>query len=304
LIIAIFPASARGGSAPRRSASHGRHRRRADLEQSRPRPSGFSPGGEFGVSPERYGSSAAEYQVGAVSVIAPSHGGGNMTTMTIPPHTSKDFDAELAALAARLVAMGARAEHQTVLAMRAVTERDDHLADEVITGDAAINQDEKEIDEQALQLMGRRQPVAGDLRFVTMCLKAVTDLERIGDLAVNSAQRARELNRLLVPPQHLDLERRAALLARVLRAALASLVNKDADAAERVIQETVELERGQANVLAELLAHVATDPAAITWVLPLTSVCRYLDRMGDHVRSLAGEVIYMVRAEHMRHPAV
>lgn len=86
--------------------------------------------------------------------------------------------------------------------------------------------------------------------------------------------------------------------------ALASLMNKDADAAERVIQETVELDRGHANVLAELLAHVATDRAAITWLLPLTSVCRYLDRIGDHIRSLAGEVIYVVRAEHVRHPAV
>ncbi len=227
-----------------------------------------------------------------------------MAAMTIPPHTSKDFDAELVALAERLVAMGARAEHQTLQAMRAVTERDDHLAEEVIAGDAAINRDEKDIDEQALQLMARRQPLAGDLRFVTACLKAVTDLERIGDLAVNSANRARELNRLPAPPQHLDLERRAAVLARVLRAALASLVNKDAGAAERIIQETIEIDRDQANVLAELLAHVATDRAAITWVLPLSSVCRYLDRISDHVRSLAEEVIYMVRGEHVRHPAV
>jgi phosphate transport system protein len=224
-----------------------------------------------------------------------------MTAMTISPHTSKDFEEELSALAERLVAMGARAEHQTVEAIRALIERDDHLAEEVIAGDAAINQDENEIDEQALQLLARRQPVAGDLRFVTMCLKAVTDLERIGDLAANSAQRARELNRLPVPTQHVDLERRVAAIARVLRAALASLANRDAEAAERVIRETVELDGDQANALAELLAHVATDPASITWVMPLSSVCRYLDRIGDHIKSLAGEVIYMVRAEHVRH---
>jgi phosphate transport system protein len=224
-----------------------------------------------------------------------------MAAMIAPPHTNKDFDEELTALADRLVAMGARAEHQMVQAIRALIERDDHLAEEVIAGDAAINQDENEIDEQALQLLARRQPVAGDLRFVTMCLKAVTDLERIGDLAANTAQRARELNRLPVPPQHVDLERRVVAVARVLRAALASLANRDAEDAERVIRETLELDRDQANALAELLAHVATDPATIAWVMPLSSVCRYLLRIGDHIKSLAGEVIYMVRAEHVRH---
>jgi len=222
--------------------------------------------------------------------------------MTTPLHTSKQFEDELAALADRLVAMGTRAENQIRRAMRALTERDDRLADEVVAGDAAINQDEKEIDEQALQLLARHQPVAGDLRFVTMCLKAVTDLERIGDLAVNCAQRARELNRLPPPPRHFDLERHAIAVTEVLRAALAGLVRRDAGAAERVITETAVLDRGHANVLAELLAHIATDPATITWVMPLTSVCRYLDRITDHVRSLAGELVYAVRAEHIRHP--
>jgi phosphate transport system protein len=224
-----------------------------------------------------------------------------MAAMIISPHTRKDFDEELAALTERLIAMGARAEHQIVRSVRALIERDDHLAEDVIAGDSAINQDEKEIDEQALQLLARHQPVASDLRFVTMCLKAVTDLERIGDLAANSAQRARELNRLPAPPQHIDLERRAAAIARVLRAVLASLATRDNEAAERVIQETVELDRDLGNALAELLAHVATDPGTITWVMPLSSVCRYLGRIGDHIKSLAGEVIYMVRAEHVRH---
>jgi phosphate transport system protein len=221
--------------------------------------------------------------------------------MGLAPHTSKIFDEDLAVLAQRLVAMGEAAERQIVGAIRALIERDDHLAQLVISGDAAINQDENDIDEHALQILARRQPVAGDLRFVTMCLKVVTDLERIGDLAANCAARARELNHLPAPPQHLDLERHAAAIARALRAALVSLANRDAEAAERVIRETGELDRDQANALAELLAHVATDPATITWVMPLSSVCRYLGRIGDHIKSLAGEVIYMVRAEHVRH---
>jgi phosphate transport system protein len=221
--------------------------------------------------------------------------------VTAVPHTNQEFERELQALGEHLVAMGERAEHQVLRATRAVIDRDDAVADEVIAGDAAINADENEIDAEALQLLTRRQPVAGDLRFVAMCLKAVIDIERIGDLAVNTARRAHELNRIQVPAWHFDLEAFATSVTRELRAVLASLRAKDAVGAEQVLRGTSQIERVYARLLAGLLAYVATDPATITWVLPLTSVCRYLGRIGDHVRNLAGEVIYMVRAEHVRY---
>lgn len=221
--------------------------------------------------------------------------------MTTAPHTSKDFEQQLQGLGERLVAMGTRAENQIALAIRAVVDRDDQVAGEVIAGDAAINQDENEIDTEALQVLALRQPVASDLRFITMCLKVVTDLERIGDLAVNIAQRARELNRVAMPTSHFDVAPLAASVTRALRMALASLVKKDADGAEQVARADAQIDRAHANLLAELLAHIATDPATITWVLPLTSVCRYLERIGDHVKSLSEEIIYMVRGEHVRH---
>jgi phosphate transport system protein len=219
--------------------------------------------------------------------------------VTAIPHTSQEFERELHALGEHLVTMGERAEHQVVRAMRAVIDRDDAVADEVIAGDAAINTDENEIDAEALQLLARHQPLAGDLRFIAMCLKAVIDIERIGDLAVNTARRAHELNRIGGPAWHLDLESLATSVTQALRAVLASLRGKDVEAAVQVQRETSQVERVYARLLAELLAYVATDPATITWVLPLTSVCRYLGRIGDHVRNLAGEVIYMVRAEHV-----
>jgi phosphate transport system protein len=223
--------------------------------------------------------------------------------MITVPHTSTDFEQQLQDLGARLVTMGMRAEKQIALAIGAVVDRDDQRASEVIAGDAAINQDENEIDAEALQVLALRQPVATDLRFITMCLKVVTDLERIGDLAVNIAQRARELNRVPMPTSHLDLAALAASVIRALHMALASLVAKDADGAEQIARADVQIDRAHANLLAELLAHIATDPATITWVLPLTSVCRYLERIGDHVKSLAEEIIYMVRGEHVRHRA-
>lgn len=197
--------------------------------------------------------------------------------------------------------MGVHAEQQLARAMRAVIDRNDAIADEVITRDATINADETEIDAEALQLIARYQPVAADLRFIAMCLKAVIDIERIGDLAVDTARRAHELNRIGVPAPHFDLESIATRVTRALHAVLACIRDKDAEGAEQVLRESLQIEQVCAQKLAELLAYIATDPATITWVLPLTSVCRDLGRIGDYVRNLAGRVIYMVRAEHVRY---
>ena len=217
-------------------------------------------------------------------------------------HTSKDFEQELRTLRERLATMGARAEEQIALAMKALADRDDELARHVIKSDHAIDRDENDIDELALQILATRQPVASDLRFITMSLKFVIDVERIGDLATGIAKRALELNRL--PP--LDSKRRSRRGSRRSRRRTCTRrstrsSSKDADAATAVITADAEIDRLNASLFAELIAHVATDPATVTRVLPLTSVCRYLERIGDHVKNLAEEVVYMVRATDVRH---
>ncbi len=219
----------------------------------------------------------------------------------IGTHTSKDFEIELRTLRERLCAMGGRCEQQITLAMQALADRDDEMARKVIENDMAIDRDENEIDELALQILATRQPVASDLRFITMSLKFVTDLERIGDLAAGIAKRALEINHLAPLSHSPDLGRLAALVHRNLKAALDSFVARDADRATAVITADREIDALNASQFAELLAHVATDPATVTRVLPLTSVCRYLERIGDHVKNLAEEVVYMVRAQDVRH---
>lgn len=216
-------------------------------------------------------------------------------------HTSKEFDQELRTLREKLATMGTRAEEQIALAMKALADRDDDLARHVIKSDQTIDKDENEIDELALQILATRQPVASDLRFITMSLKFVVDVERIGDLAAGIAKRALELNRLPPLDSKVDLHRMATLAQRNLHAALDAFVKKDADAATAVIAADVEIDKVNASLFAELIAHVATDPATVTRVLPLTSVCRYLERIGDHIKNLAEEVIYMVRATDVRH---
>jgi phosphate transport system protein len=216
-------------------------------------------------------------------------------------HTSKEFEQELRTLRERLALMGTRAEEQIALAMRALADRDDELARHVVKSDAAIDRDENDIDELALQILATRQPVASDLRFITMSLKFVIDVERIGDLAAGIAKRALELNRLPPLDSKVDLARLATLAQRNLHAALDAFVKKDADAATAVITADVDIDKLNASLFAELIAHVATDPATVTRVLPLTSVCRYLERIGDHVKNIAEEVVYMVRATDVRH---
>ena len=216
-------------------------------------------------------------------------------------HTSKDFEQELRTLRERLATMGERAAQQIALAMKALADKDDDLAREVIKADALIDRDENDVDELALQILATRQPVASDLRFITMSLKFVVDLERIGDLAAGIAKRALELNRLPDLTRGVDLASLATLVQKNLHAALDSFVQKDAERATTVITADVEIDRLNASLFAELIAHVATDPATVTRVLPLTSVCRYLERIGDHVKNLAEEVLYIVKATDVRH---
>jgi phosphate transport system protein len=216
-------------------------------------------------------------------------------------HTSKDFEQELRTLRERLATMGERSARQISLAMKALADRDDDLARDVIQNDAQIDRDETEIDELALQILATRQPVASDLRFITMALKLVVDLERIGDHACGIAKRVLELNRLPPLESRVDLAKLATLVQNNLQAALDSFVRRDADRATKVITADAEIDKLNASLFAELIAHVAIDPAAVTRVVPLTSVCRYLERIGDHVKNIAEDIVYMVRATDVRH---
>jgi len=215
--------------------------------------------------------------------------------------TDREFARELKTLRDRLCAMAARAAEQIALAMEALTSQDDELARKVIDGDQVIYSDENDIDRLAMHILVTRHPVASDLRFVTMALKFVVDVERIGDLAASIAKRALELNRLSNLEWRGDLTHLATLVQKNLELAIDSFVERNIDNAYAAIKADEEIDRLNASVHALLLAHVAADAATVTRVLPLTSVSRYLERIGDHVKNLAEEVIFMVSAAEVRH---
>jgi phosphate transport system protein len=216
-------------------------------------------------------------------------------------HTSREFERELRSLRDRLLAMGGRAEEQISRAVLALTRRDEALADQVIADDATIDEDEIGIDELAFLILARRQPVASDLRFVMLAVKVVTDLERIGDLAVNIAKRVRDLVRYPPSPMQDRLELLAQKVLAALQLALDGFVHADADRAERVMEGDRDIDALNMHVIADLVSGEGDDAQDMARSLALSSVSRYLERIGDHATNIAEMVVYFVRGRDIRH---
>ena len=217
-------------------------------------------------------------------------------------HTSREFDRELRTLRDKLLAMGGRAEEQIGRAVQALVKRDEALADQVIADDEAIDQAEIGIDELAFLILARRQPVASDLRFVMLALKVVTDLERIGDLAVNIAKRVRDLVRFAPSPMQDRIELLATRVLGALQMALDAFVHGDAERAEKVIEGDRDIDALNMHVIADVISGGdASDVHAVARALALSSVSRYLERIGDHSTNIAEMVIYFVRGRDVRH---
>ncbi len=217
-------------------------------------------------------------------------------------HTSREFDRELRSLRDKLLAMGGRAEEQIGRAVQALVKRDEELAAQVVADDQAIDQAEIGIDELAFLILARRQPVASDLRFVMLALKVVTDLERIGDLAVNIAKRVRDLSRFPPSPMQDRIELLATRVLGALQMALDAFVHADAERAEKVIEGDRDIDALNMHVIADVISGGdAADVNAVARALALSSVSRYLERIGDHATNIAEMVIYFVRGRDVRH---
>jgi phosphate transport system protein len=217
-------------------------------------------------------------------------------------HTDKTYDAELQDLRNKLLTLGGKVETEIATSMRALAERDSSLAEQVIAQDKEVNRLEVEIDDACRRLLVLRQPAASDLRFITTALKIVVDLERIGDLAVNVAQRAIDLNQSPpLKPLH-DLTTLAELCQKQVRAALDAFVDGDAAKAETVIRDDALLDSVYHNLFNELLALMMEDPRNIRRANSLLFVAKHLERLGDHATNVAEMVIYMVRGTDVRHP--
>jgi phosphate transport system protein len=221
--------------------------------------------------------------------------------MAFTRHINPEFDEELRALKDQIEAMGGLVDSQVSDTVLALLDKDSERAVRVMEADRAVNQLEIAIDERCIRMLALRQPAASDLRFVAAALKMVTDLERIGDLAVNMAER---VPALIEEPRLRALDElpsMAAAAQTMLRAVLKAFVSGDAVAAEAVISADASVDAWMVRVFAEVQADMTRDPSKVASGLATVFFAKHIERMADHATNVAEMVIYLIRGQDVRH---
>jgi len=215
----------------------------------------------------------------------------------------RHFEQELETLKGKLLEMSTLVEAAVYRSVSAVVQKDRALADEVIKNEARVNQMEIEIDDLAIRLLALQQPMAVDLRFITAALKINNDLERMGDLAVNVAQRAIDLMSEPVVRPMIDIPHIAALVQSMVRKALDSFVSKDTELARSVLASDDAVDDLRNASFHELVSFMERDPQNIPQAVNLLSVVRNLERIADHSTNIAEDVLFYVKGIDVRHHA-
>ncbi len=216
-------------------------------------------------------------------------------------HIDREYDNQLRQVRDKLLLMAGHVEAMIANAVKAMVERDVQLAQRTIDNDHKVNQGEVEIDALCLVILAKRQPMGSDLRFITLALKMVTDLERIGDLAVNICERAIEL--AAEPPlgNDDDIVRTAELVQSMVRDAIDAFVHADDRKAEEVIARDDEVDELYHRIFRDLLRQMMKDSTAIQRGTHTQAVAKWLERIADHSTNLAEQVVFMVKGNDIRH---
>jgi len=210
------------------------------------------------------------------------------------------FDEQLKDLRESLLAMGSLAETMIVKSVKALVERSEALVQEVFAHEEEMDQRCIDIDDRCLTLLALRQPMASDLRFIAAAIKINSDLERIGDLAVNIGQATTFIISQPILKPLIDIPRKAQLCQEMVKKSLDAFVARDAELARIIIEsdDSIDLLRDQ--VFRELLTYMMTDPTTVPRALDLILVSRHLERIADHATNIAEDVVYIVRGEDIR----
>jgi len=211
------------------------------------------------------------------------------------------FHEELETLKGRLLEMGGLAEERVRAAVQGLVLRDGSLFDKILIGDEPLNQLHVEIDDRCFRLLALHQPMATDLRAIVAAVKINTDLERVGDLAVNIAEAGKRY--ITHPPvkQLIDIPKMGDLAQTMLRDALDAFVKRDTRLAQHVLNEDDRLDALKTQVFRDLLSHMLKDQTTVEPAIDLILVSRHLERIGDHATNVAEDVIFMVSALDVRH---
>lgn len=216
-------------------------------------------------------------------------------------HIDSAYERELQTLRERLLLMAGRVEAMIRDSALALERGDTHLAESTIGQDSHVNTDEVEIDELCLKILARRQPLASDLRTITLTLKMVTDLERISDLAVNICERTIILgdNGKFIP--HADIKTMATSVQAMVRNAIDAFVERDIDRANLVISDDDKVDDAFHRVCLSATELMRTDESNVEQGIHIISIAKHLERMGDHATNIAEQIVFLVRGKDIRH---
>lgn len=216
-------------------------------------------------------------------------------------HIVKQYEEELRQIKEKVLRLGGLVEDQITKSIKALVERDTKLAESTMEDDHIVNGLEVEIDELCLKVLALRQPAASDLRLITTAIKIITDLERIGDMAVNLCERAVELNEEPPLKPYIDIPRMAEAAQRMLKESLDAFVTGDTNLATKVLTEDDFVDDLNRQIFRELLTFMLEDPNTISRAMKVLFISKYLERIADHATNIAEMVVFMVKGKVIRH---
>ena len=221
-------------------------------------------------------------------------------------HIYKQYDADLQSIRAKVLEMGTIVEEQLSEAVQSLIEADTKLAEKVIRRDEEVNNLEIDIDEDCSLLIGKRSPVAADLRNVLMMIKIISDLERIGDESTKIANATIRIieNDIMSKPQFKNIQSMLSSVQFMLRQALNSFARLDTTETIEVLEKDKEVDEEYRSHMRQLLTYMLEDPRTISMSLELMFVTKSLERIGDHAKNITQSVIYTVKGTDVRHSSI
>ncbi|WP_374604716.1 phosphate signaling complex protein PhoU [Niveibacterium sp.] len=216
-------------------------------------------------------------------------------------HTSKQFDLELESIRTRVMQMGGLVEQQISRAIEGLIDGNQDLIERVIEDDHRVNALEMDLDEACSQVIAKRQPAAIDLRLIFAVLKAITDLERIGDEAKKIAKMAKAIHGGALAVPRVQLSHMSEMAINELRQALDAFARLDTDAADEVVRSDKLIDAEFKGVMRQVITFMMEDPRTISGGIDIIFVAKALERIGDHAKNMAQYVFYMARGEDVRH---
>ncbi|MBN1474849.1 MAG: phosphate signaling complex protein PhoU [Syntrophaceae bacterium] len=216
-------------------------------------------------------------------------------------HTSSHYEKELQEIKNDLIYLGALTEKAIQLAMDSLTQRNSDFARKVMAEDDEIDKRDAQLEEKCIRILALRQPTAIDLRFITTAIKITGHLERIGDMAVNIAEKAIELNQLPRLKPYVDLPRMASLVNEMIRNSLDAFINENLELTQKVHEHEQVVDDLNEQIFRELLTFMLDDSKTIQRAIFIMQISKNLERIADHSKGIADMVIYMITGKSVRH---